>query len=63
LPSFAKQIERLPTGAAESLASVVGGPCSLGDQHLAFYWVAAGIIVSLVVSVWNAWVPLIEIRR
>jgi hypothetical protein len=57
------QIERLLAGAAASLPFVVGGTVLAWGSTSGLYWVAAGIIVSLVVSLWNAWVLLIEILR
>jgi hypothetical protein len=61
--SLVKQIERLFAGAAATLPFVIaGGMLAFGSVE-GLYWMAAGMIVSLAVGVWNAWVLLIEILR
>ena len=61
--SLVMQIERLVAGAAASLPFVIGGAVLACGSATGLYWLAAGVIVSLLVSVWNAWVLLIEILR
>jgi hypothetical protein len=61
--SLLKQIERLLAGVVASLPFVIGGTALICGSAAGLYWIAAGVIVSLVVSVWNAWVLLIEILR
>jgi hypothetical protein len=45
------------------LPIVVAGGLLMTGSGAALHWVAAGVIISLVTAVWNAWVLLIEILR
>ena len=42
---------------------LVGGVYLLAGASGGLYWVAAGIMLTLAATVWNAWVLLIEILR
>jgi hypothetical protein len=46
-----------------SLPFVVAGGYLIFGVAGAFYWVALGVVVSLVAGVWNSWILLIEILR
>ncbi len=62
-----EEIERQAIGAAARLASAlpigVGGLMLLLRSSSGVNWIAAGVVVTLVVSVLNAWVLLVEINR
>jgi len=59
----AKKFIRLIVGWAASLPYVAGGSCLILGLDGGLHWVAAGVIVSLVAGVWNAWILLVEILR
>jgi hypothetical protein len=59
----AKKYVRLAVTTIASLPFVVAGGCLIFGAAGAFYWVAVGVIVSLVAGVWNSWILLIEILR
>jgi len=42
---------------------LIGGVYLLGGASSGLYWVAAGIMLTLAATVWNAWVLLVEILR
>jgi hypothetical protein len=42
---------------------LIGGCYLLSGASSGLYWVAAGVLVTLAVTVWNAWVLLVEILR
>ena len=48
---------------ASTLPIVVGGALMLAQAANAATWVAVGVVISLAVSVMNAWVLLVEIMR
>jgi hypothetical protein len=56
-----KQYVRLIVGAAPSLPFIVGASLLLYGSGAGLYWIAAGVIISLVAGVWHAWVLLVEI--
>jgi hypothetical protein len=58
-----KKYVRLAITSIASLPFVVAGGCLILGVAGAFYWVAVGVIVSLVAGVWNSWILLIEILR
>jgi hypothetical protein len=58
-----KQYVRLAITSIASLPFVVAGLYLIFGAGGAFYWVALGVIVSLVAGVWNSWILLIEILR
>jgi hypothetical protein len=54
---------RLLIALCAGLPVLVGG-CYLIDGSMSgFYWVAAGVLVTLAGTVWNSWVLLVEILR
>ena len=65
--AWAVAIERQLVGAAARLAS--SAPIAVGGLLLLFHapagvtWIAAGVVITLAVSVMNAWVLLVEIMR
>jgi hypothetical protein len=59
----AKQYVRLAITSISSLPFVVAGGYLIFGVAGAFYWVALGVVVSLVAGVWNSWILLIEILR
>jgi hypothetical protein len=56
-------VSRIGLVAAGLLPLVIGGASLLAESGGGLYWTAAGIIVSLVCGVTNAWVLLVEILR
>lgn len=54
---------RVATGQAATVPAIVAGAALLAHGGGGLYWLLAGITLSLVVSVTNAWVLLIEIVR
>jgi hypothetical protein len=51
------------TALCASMPVLIGGGYLVaGDIH-GFYWVAAGVLATLVATVWSAWVLLVEILR
>jgi hypothetical protein len=58
-----KQYVRLAITSIASLPFVVAGGYLIFGVGGAFYWLALGVIVSLVAGVWNSWILLIEILR
>jgi hypothetical protein len=61
--SSSKKALRLIISAAGSLLFIAAGSLLFVGSEAGVYWAAAGVIVSLVAGVWNAWVLLIEILR
>jgi len=61
--SLTKQYIRLIVNVIAGLPVIVAGALLVMGSGAALHWVAAGIIISLVTAVWNAWVLLIEILR
>jgi hypothetical protein len=61
--SLPKRFARAAMTTMASILFVAGGVLLLSNASAGLYWVAAGVIASLVGSVWNAWVLLIEILR
>jgi hypothetical protein len=59
----AKQYVRLAITSIASLPFVVAGAYLICGVDGAFYWVAVGVVVTLVAGVWNSWILLIEILR
>lgn len=63
IPQWRRNIRPVMTAAA-SLPIVVGGVLILlGAASGGLYWIAAGVVLSLITGVFNAWVLLIEIMR
>jgi len=58
-----RRYARIAVSAAASLPMVVAGLALLAGQARGLYWIAAGVIVSLLAGVFTAWVLLIEIMR
>lgn len=58
-----RQALRPMLSAAASLPIVIGGGLLMGGSAGGVYWIAAGIVISLIAGVFNAWVLLIEIMR
>lgn len=58
-----KRSLRMFVSAAVSLPLIVGGALLLSDSGAGLYWIAAGVILSLVAGVYGAWVLLVEILR
>jgi modulator of FtsH protease len=50
-------------GQVQLLPFVVGAVLLLNGHDRGFYWIASGCIAIFIVSVWNAWVLLVEILR
>jgi hypothetical protein len=61
--SPAKKYVRVVVSAAATMPIIVAGILLMLGSGTALYWAAAGVIVSLVAGVWNAWVLLVEILR
>jgi hypothetical protein len=61
--SLTRQYIRLTLNVAASLPFIVAGMLLLSGSGAGLHWLAAGVILSLVTGVWNAWVLLIEILR
>lgn len=59
----AKKYVRFAITSIASLPFVVAGACLICGVAGALYWVALGVIISLVAGVWNSWILLIEILR
>jgi len=49
--------------AAASLPIIAGGMLLILGSAVGRYWLAAGVVISLIAGVFNAWVLLIEIMR
>ena len=58
-----KRSLRMVVGAAVSLPVIVGGALLMAGSDAGLYWIAAGVILSLVAGVYGAWVLLVEILR
>ncbi len=54
---------RVGTTQVATLPAVVAGATLLAEAGGGLYWLAAGIVISIMVAVANAWVLLIEILR
>jgi hypothetical protein len=49
--------------AAVSLPLIAGGILLMAGSGAGVYWIAAGVILSLVAGIYGAWVLLVEILR
>ena len=58
-----KKLLRALVMAAATFPFVIGGTMLLFGFNGGLYWAAIGLLISLVVGVWNAWILLIEIMR
>ncbi len=58
-----KRAVRALISAAGGLPIIVAGFLLVSGSEAGLYWMAAGVIVSLMAGVFNAWVLLIEILR
>jgi hypothetical protein len=54
---------RILSGQAASVPPVIAGLSLLAEAGGGLYWLFAGITLSLVAAVFNAWILLIEIMR
>jgi len=61
--SPARRSLRMVVSAAVSLPLIVGGILLVSGSGAGLYWIAAGVILSLVAGVYGAWVLLVEILR
>jgi hypothetical protein len=61
--SPAKRWARSIMSLAASLPFIVAGALLVLGSAAGLYWAAAGVIISLVAGVYNAWVLLVEILR
>jgi hypothetical protein len=61
--SRTRQYIRLILNVIAGLPFIVAGALLMTGSGAALHWMAAGVIISLVTAVWNAWVLLIEILR
>jgi len=59
----ARQYFRVALSAGASLPIVVAGLLLMLGSSAGLYWIAAGVILSLMVGIFSAWVLLIEIMR
>jgi uncharacterized membrane protein YesL len=59
----ARQYFRVALSAGASLPIVVAGLLLMLGSSAGLYWIAAGVILSLIVGIFSAWVLLIEIMR
>jgi hypothetical protein len=62
-PTAPRWLLRATLSAASSLPIVIAGLLLAAGSATGFYWEAAGVIISLIAGVFNAWVLLIEILR
>jgi hypothetical protein len=58
-----KKFIRALANLAATLPFIVGGILLVLGFGGGFYWAAAGVLISLAVGVWTAWILLIEIMR
>ena len=58
-----KRSLRMIVSAAVSLPVIVGGALLMTGSGAGLYWIAAGVILSLVAGVYGAWILLVEILR
>jgi hypothetical protein len=61
--SPARRSLRMIVSATVSLPLIVGGILLMSGSGAGLYWIAAGVILSLVAGVYGAWVLLVEILR
>jgi modulator of FtsH protease len=54
---------RMIVSAAVSLPLIAGGILLMAGSGAGVYWIAAGVILSLVAGIYGAWVLLVEILR
>lgn len=54
---------RLIIALCAGLPILIGGVHLIAGASSGFYWVAAGIMLTLAATVWNSWVLLVEILR
>jgi hypothetical protein len=63
-PSFRWHfVPRVVFGQAATLPFVVGGIALVSLRAEGLYWLVAGVVLSIVVAVIDAWVLLVEIHR
>lgn len=58
-----KKLVRALANLAATLPLIVGGILLMLGSSNGFYWAAVGVLISLAVGVWTAWILLIEILR
>lgn len=58
-----KRSLRMVVSAVASLPLIAGGGLLVSGSGAGLYWIAAGVILSLVAGVYGAWVLLVEILR
>jgi hypothetical protein len=61
--SALRKLARAILTTVSSILFVIAGIELMTGSGTGLYWIATGIIVSLVAGVWNAWVLLVEILR
>jgi hypothetical protein len=61
--SRSRKVARILMGAAASLPFAIGGVLLICDWSSGLYWLAGGVIISLVAGIWGVWILLIEILR
>jgi hypothetical protein len=54
---------RMIVALCASLPFLIGGAYLIAGNVDGLYWVAAGVLVTLAATVWNAWILLVEILR
>ncbi len=61
--SLGKRIVRVAMSVFSLAPLLIGGALISADHGAGLYWLAGGILVSLICSIWNAWILLVEIMR
>jgi hypothetical protein len=61
--SRSRKVARILMGAAASLPFAIGGILLMCGWSSGLYWLAGGVIASLVAGIWGVWILLIEILR
>ena len=62
-PTFGRRLARAASAVVSLGALLIGGGLLMLGYPTGLYWIAAGVILTLVSGVWNAWVLLVEILR
>lgn len=57
------RLMRIPVSLAQLLPFVIGGVLLLAGAEHGLYWVAGGILITLIGSMLDAWVLMVEILR
>ena len=56
-------LSRILVTHCASLPILIGGYLIFTGNGIGMYWIAAGVLITLAVTVWNSWILLIEILR